>query len=210
MADKKATSAPESKGAQSAAQAQEKEIVIKDAREVQGANAFVGDAPGTIASRPSDGVILEIGALGKPSEAKAGSDPDEGIGEYVVVLAGVLSGVTESYSKGRVVRLSKLIRQYGEEGQNEQNLADATRLFDLKAIRLALKDEAGKGHVEVHNESDELRAERNKRRMLEDELESYRKAASLDANIGQTGPVTQAGQTASTGNVAPPVEGNWQ
>lgn len=200
--------APAKGTAQPTNEALEKEIVVKDAREATTASPITGTAPGTSepVRRPSDGITLSIGGLGSMSEVVADDDPEYGEGEYVVVLSDVLSGVRQSYPKGTVRKISNFIQNYGDEKHREQNLADATRLFDLKALRLANREEIGKGQVELVNETDELRLERERRRKAEEELDQFRKAASLDASLevepGQQ--VGQAGQVTST-----PPAGDW-
>lgn len=207
---KDVTPAPAKGATQPSTEAQEKEVVVRDAREANTASPITGAAPGTSepVRRPSDGITLSIGGLGLASEVKTNDDPEYGEGEYVVVLTDILTGLNQSYPKGSVRKISNFIANYGDEAHRDQNLADATRLFDLKAIRLANREEHGKGQVELVNESDELRMERERRRKAEEELDQFRKAASLDANLelkeGET--MGQAGKVTA----GAPQAGDWQ
>jgi hypothetical protein len=178
--------------------------VVKDAREATGS---VIKGPAKLPSEvqaPSQGVILEgLGNLGVPTEETPADDPLGGEGEYVVVLHEYVAGSTRGYGKGEVRRISNLLSGYGNPDRLGETRANAKRLFDLGAIRLATSDEQGKGHVEVGLESDELAQERMKRISLERELEDLRKTQSLDRDA--TIPLTKG----SKGEV-PNTESNWQ
>lgn len=159
--------------------------VVTNAREVGEQATIGGPATGSgEAPAPSDGVVLE--GLGNISEDRGPSKEDDttlGAGEYVVVLHDLVSGVSATYHKGDVRRVSNFIPHYGDEKHIDVSRATAKRLFDGKAIRLATKEEQGQGHIELGIETDELSRERTKRIELERQIDELKKAQSLDKDI---------------------------
>lgn len=178
-------------------------VTVKNAREVSGINGVpVEAAPtGTRAGKPSDGVFIE--GLGDISEAKSPVADDNGSGPYVVVTSHIVSGHTESFGQGRVVRLSHLIRDYDNAENAEQVKADIRRFLDLGAIRLATSEEEGQYSVEIVPENDALRIERNKRIALENQLNQLQGKTVKD--VMSAGPV---GDTVN--NIGKPAEANWE
>lgn len=100
----------------------------------------------------------------------------EGVGTYCVVLTDILSGAEgETYVKGQVQRLSKLVNDYNNE---DRELVKATvrRLVELRAIRHATPEEisAGFATVTFDSENTDMSEERSRRLFLETENESLR------------------------------------
>lgn len=115
------------------------------------APVILGDAPGTSSfSREID--LSELGKLSEKGitsvEEKSGT---EETGEYVVVLADVLSGVGENYyHKGDIVQMSQIIVGYTDPETTEETIQNRVLHFlNSNAIRTATPREIKEGKVEV-------------------------------------------------------------
>lgn len=180
-----------------------------------GATPVQGEAPGT--ANKGDIHFEELGRLADfPNPPHASVGPEEGVGEYVVVLTDYLSGAGphDTYLKGHVRRLSRIIPFYVEEPNRDVIKGRIKRLFDDRAIRLATKDEWGQNRVTVtvESESASVTAERNKRILLESENEVLREqlansmAARQDATpatAGQSDAAQDAAAVVTTGDGVP-------
>lgn len=170
--------------------------------EAEGQSAIMGPPPGT-----ANRVDIELEELGKLSEFPTpmhGVHPEEGTGEYVVVLADYLSGSGEnSFVKGAVRRLSNIIEGYDDPSIDRDVIKGRIkRFFDMKAIRIATKEEAGQDRVEVtlESESETVQNERNRRIAAENENAILRERlgmateaqAAASPNAGASGAAQQA------------------
>lgn len=170
--------------------------------EADGDSAIVGPPPGT-ANRAD----IELEDLGKLSEFPTpmhSVHPEEGTGEYVVVLADFLSGSGENtFVKGDVRRLSNIIQGYDDPRTDREVIKGRIkRFFDMKAIRLATAEEAGRDKVQVtlESESESVQNERNRRIAAENENRILRERlglaseaqAAASPNAGASGQAQQA------------------
>lgn len=179
-------------------------------------SAISGSAPGT-ATAPAKGVYFEnLGHLADFPTGGSTSNPGEGSGESCVVLVDFMSGATpdDQFTKGQVVRLSRLIPGFTDETVDRDVIKSRIRRhFDNKSIRLATRDEQGQDFVEVtfETESDAMQSERDRRIAVERENEILRERlgianeAMIAATPGQAGASGVAqnavdGENAGTGD----------
>lgn len=159
-----------------------------DPIEAAGANPMKTNSPppgSTKHAKP-----LEFEGLGSLADFPETVDRQnvEGEGTYCVVLTDILAGADgETYTKGQVHRVSKLVPAYFND---DKTLAKASikRLVGLNAIRHATPEEIASGFAEVtsESESESTQRERNKRLELESENEALRRKLSiLDGTAGQ-------------------------
>lgn len=164
-----------------------------------GATPVQGDAPGT--SNMADISLEDLGKLSDfPNPPHAAQNPDDGTGEYVVVLADYLSGADEyTFTKGHVRRLSLIIQDYDKEPNRDIIKGRIKRFFEIKAIRLASPEEKGQDRVAVtvESESKSVTEERNKRIMVENENEVLRTALANATSAAQDATPNTAGQSAA-------------
>jgi hypothetical protein len=98
--------------------------------------------------------------------------PDEGVGDFVVVLADIISGPAGGFTKGMVTRISNLVPGFADRNRDEEAVRAECRrlLIDNKAIRLATAEEAETPHV-ADERNRRISAEK---RLLEAEAEIRR------------------------------------
>lgn len=185
--------------------AREVSPVNKNMYKADGATPVQGEAPGT--SNKGDIHFEDLGKLSEfPTPPHSTANPEEGTGEYVVVLCDFLSGAGEhdTFLKGHVRRLSRIIPDYGTEEDRDIIRGRVKRLFDNKAIRLAAPEEKGKDMVavSVESESESVTAERNRRILLQNENEVLRQklAEALGARDDLT--PSKAGQSSAAQSAA--------
>jgi hypothetical protein len=163
----------------------------------------LGDQPGTGASRGPDpersrGVRLEgLGSLDDvEDEDDSLSVDEEGEGDKVVILFDYVSGApvrnkggdvvraAQPFTKGKVVRISRLLPSYGRNQAAAR--AEAKRLLDQGAIRLATSEERDVDYVELAPDGNtpEAMRERNARIEAERKVEELTEELRL-ARMGQ-------------------------
>lgn len=111
----------------------------------------------------------------------------EGVGTQCVVLTDILSGAGgETYTKGQIHRISKLVPDYDHEDKDIPK-SNIRRLMSLGAIRPATPEEikAGFATITMDSESEATQTERAKRLELESENERLR--AQLNVATGKAG-----------------------
>lgn len=172
--------------------------------EAEGSTAITGAAPGQM--EYGDIHLEDLGRLSDFPDSASIDDPEEGTGEWCVVLVDFMSGAGEhdAFTKGDVRRISRIVPGYANP-EVDRNLVRSRvkRLLQIQAIRLASREEAGKGRIEVsfESESASVQAERQRRMAVEQENEILRERLGLarDAQImatpGQAG-ASEAAQEA--------------
>lgn len=206
---------PKGQAQQIANTPQDKEVVVKDAREVTTSTpvALGGQAPGQSQEKEkplSHGIILE--GLGSLSESDAqgliAEDINSGDGDYVVVLHDVVTGVDKPYVKGQVRRLSHFIKDFVDETKASVNRVAAKRLFDLGSIRLATQEEKGQDIVNVDGETEALIKERMRRIQAEQQLNLINKEKQGQGAV--TPSMLEKNPQAVPPSNLPPATTNWQ
>lgn len=110
-----------------------------------------GDAPGT-SSFNRDIDLIELGKLSEKGVTSVNEETGtEESGEYVVVLADILSGVGQSfYKKGDVVRMSQIIVGYSDPDTEKEVIENRVLHFlNTNSIRTASPREIKEGKAEV-------------------------------------------------------------
>lgn len=186
----------------------------KNMLEAEGATPINGLPPGMGLSE-GDISFEELGKLSEFPDSLEVDNPEEGTGDFIVVLSDTLTGVEdESFKKGDVRRLSRVIMGF-EKPEIDRDFIKGRikRLFALKAIRMASSEEVtmarkNGGAIEVipENETNEVHVERNRRFALEQENERLRRslqmaeAAQQQATPGKAGSSEQAQTAAAAQN----------
>lgn len=169
---------------------------------VDGTSSIDGDRPGS--TTPNLDVSFEdLGKLSEFPSLDARDNPEDGTGEWCVVLSDYLSGSGDDdhFQKGHVRRLSRIVTGYadsvGANGEvvpaepNRDKVRSALkRLFTLGAIRKASRNEIGQDKIDVtyESESASTQAERIRRQQVEEENAILRERLGLaaDAQIAAT------------------------
>jgi hypothetical protein len=157
-------------------------------REATGQITFEGDNPGATKA-PNNSLFFEgLGNLDEFHVDIEASQAEES-GDYCVVLSDILSGANgDTFQKGEVQRLSRLIADFATEENRSVVKAKVLRLVTLGAIRHADRYEIEQGYAIVNSQTESAIAqdERAKRIALERENEQLRKENNiLSGRAGQ-------------------------
>lgn len=160
-------------------------------REVSGDRAIRDARPGETKTENVNLVFEGLGNLEDFPEIIDTKDT-EGVGTKVVVLSDVVSGADgETYVKGQVLRISKLVPGYGEDQERAKSVI--RRLVSLSAIRHATPEEIKQGFAEVTPESENEATQSERSKRLEAEMRNEvleRRIAELEGKGTSTATTT--------------------